>query len=87
MSIDCCQLTLTVSVGSYVVVLAKVSRTELTPPDRRRPSLVGACQKQATLPVMHSPSTLCGWLGNRVVSVLDSGAVGPGFNRSHNAVG
>jgi len=28
-----------------------------------------------------------GWLGSRVVSVLDSGAVGPGFNRSRDAVG
>ena len=28
-----------------------------------------------------------GWLGSRVVSVLDSGAEGPGSNRSLNAVG
>jgi len=28
-----------------------------------------------------------GWLGSRVVSVLDSGAEGPGFNRSRDAVG
>ena len=28
-----------------------------------------------------------GWLGNRVVSVLDSGAVGPGSNRSRDDVG
>jgi len=28
-----------------------------------------------------------GWLGSRVVSVLDSGAEGPGSNRSCNAVG
>jgi len=29
----------------------------------------------------------CGWLGGRVVSVLDSGAEGPGSNRSRDAVG
>jgi len=28
-----------------------------------------------------------GWLGSRVVSVLDSGAEGPGLNRSGDAVG
>jgi len=28
-----------------------------------------------------------GWLGSRVVSMLDSGAEGPGSNRSHDAVG
>ena len=28
-----------------------------------------------------------GWLGSRVVSVLDSGAKGPGSNRSRDAVG
>jgi len=28
-----------------------------------------------------------GWLGRRVVSVLDSGAEGPGSNRSRDAVG
>jgi len=28
-----------------------------------------------------------GWLGSRVVSVLDSGAEGPGLNRSRDAVG
>ena len=28
-----------------------------------------------------------GWLGSRVVSVLDSGAEGPGSNRSRDAVG
>ena len=28
-----------------------------------------------------------GWLGSRVVSVLDSGAEGPGSNLSHDAVG
>ena len=28
-----------------------------------------------------------GWLGSRVVSVLDSGAEGAGSNRSRNAVG
>jgi len=28
-----------------------------------------------------------GWLGGRVVSVLDSGAEGPGSNRSCDAVG
>jgi len=26
------------------------------------------------------------WLGSRVVSLLDSGAEGPGLNRSRNAV-
>jgi len=32
--------------------------------------------------------TLCiGWLGSRVVSVLDSGAEGPGSIRSRDAVG
>ena len=30
---------------------------------------------------------VCGWLGSRVVSVLDSGAEGPGTNRSRDAVG
>jgi len=30
---------------------------------------------------------LYGWLGSRVVSVLDSGAEGPGSNRSRDAVG
>ena len=30
---------------------------------------------------------LLGWLGSRVVSVLDSGAEGPGSNRSRDAVG
>jgi len=29
----------------------------------------------------------CGWLGSRVVSVLDSGDEGPGSNRSRDAVG
>jgi len=29
---------------------------------------------------------ITGWLGSRVVSVLDSGAEGPGSNRSRNAV-
>jgi len=33
---------------------------------------------------LNSPS---GWLGNRVVSVLDSGAEALGSNRSRNAVG
>jgi len=28
-----------------------------------------------------------GWLGSRVVSMLDSGAEGPGLNRSRDAVG
>jgi len=28
-----------------------------------------------------------GWLGSRVVSVLDSGAEGPGYSRSRDAVG
>ena len=28
-----------------------------------------------------------GWLGSRMVSVLDSGAEGPGSNRSRDAVG
>ena len=28
-----------------------------------------------------------GWLGSRVVSVLDSGAEGPGSNRSRDAIG
>ena len=28
-----------------------------------------------------------GWLGSRVVSVLDSGTEGPGSNRSRDAVG
>jgi len=28
-----------------------------------------------------------GWLGSRVVSVLDSGAEGPGSNHSRDAVG
>jgi len=28
-----------------------------------------------------------GWLGSRVVSVLDSGAEGPGSNRSRDTVG
>ena len=31
--------------------------------------------------------TTIGWLGSRVVSVLDSGAEGPGTNRSRDAVG
>jgi len=31
--------------------------------------------------------TVEGWLGSRVVSVLDSGAEGPGTNRSRDAVG
>jgi len=30
---------------------------------------------------------IAGWLGSRVVSVLDSGAEGPGSNRSRDAVG
>ena len=30
---------------------------------------------------------LSGWLGSRMVSVLDSGAEGPVSNRSRNAVG
>ena len=43
----------------------------------------------------HSVSDFCsvatglqcrGWLGSRVVSVLDSGAEGPGSNRSRDAV-
>jgi len=29
----------------------------------------------------------CGWLGSRVVSMLDSGVEGPGSNRSRDAVG
>ena len=33
------------------------------------------------------PTFLQGWLGSRVVSVLDSCAEGPGSNRSRNAVG
>ena len=32
-------------------------------------------------------SSHSGWLGSRVVSVLDSGAVGPGSNHSRDAVG
>ena len=31
--------------------------------------------------------SLQGWLGSRVVSVLDSGAEGPSSNRSRDAVG
>jgi len=31
--------------------------------------------------------TSYGWLGSRVVSMLHSGAEGPGSNRSHDAVG
>ena len=31
--------------------------------------------------------TLVRWLGSRVVSVMDSGAEGPGSNRSRDAVG
>jgi len=38
------------------------------------------CQKPARF--VHA-----GWLGSRVVSVLDSGAEGPGSNRSRDAVG
>jgi len=34
-----------------------------------------------------SLSAAIGWLGSRVVSVLDSGAEGPGSNRSRDAVG
>jgi len=30
---------------------------------------------------------IIGWLGSRVVSMLDSGAEGPGSNRSRDAVG
>jgi len=33
------------------------------------------------------PLLVWGWLGSRVVSVLDSGAVGLGSNRSRDAVG
>jgi len=33
------------------------------------------------------PRVRIGWLGSRVVSVLDSGAEGPGSNRSRDAVG
>jgi len=33
------------------------------------------------------PVQLLGWLGSRVVSVLDSGAECPGSNRSRDAVG
>ena len=32
----------------------------------------------------HAPT---GWLGKRVVSMLDGGAEGPGSNRSRDAVG
>jgi len=32
-------------------------------------------------------AVVVGWLGSRVVSVLDSGAVGMGSNRSRDAVG
>ena len=32
-------------------------------------------------------TVIVGWLGSRVVSVLDSGAEGPGSNRSRDAVG
>ena len=37
----------------------------------------------------HKPARFvhAGWLGSRVVSVLDSGAEGPGSNRSRDAVG
>ena len=33
------------------------------------------------------PTTALGRLGSRVLSVLDSGAEGPGSNRSRDAVG
>jgi len=35
----------------------------------------------------HNFSLYLEWLGSRVVSVLDSGAEGPGSNRSRDAVG
>jgi len=42
----------------------------------------------AALVVIIHPSSLPGeWLGSRVVSVLDSGAEGPGSYRSRDAVG
>ena len=34
-----------------------------------------------------SSGWFAGWLGSRAVSVLDSGAEGPGSNRSRDAVG
>ena len=33
------------------------------------------------------PALSKGWLGSRVISVLDSGGEGPGSNRSRDAVG
>jgi len=40
-------------------------------------SIINKCCKKHSL--HFSRSKLLGWLGSRVVSVLDSGAVGPGF--------
>jgi len=37
--------------------------------------------------IIMSIMSIKGWLGSRVVSVLDSGTEGPGSNRSHDAVG
>ena len=54
---------------------------------RRVTALSAAEQPRRRRAVDFHAVQLLGWLGSRVVSVLDSGAEGPGSNRSRDAVG
>ena len=56
--------------------------TACTPGSAPGPTLGNEYGKTLPLPL----HTVYGWLGSRVVSVLDSGAEGPGSNRSRDAV-
>ena len=47
----------------------------------------GRVREFSSNPIKPNSQTHLGWLGSRVVSVLDSGAEGPGSNRSRDAVG
>ena len=57
---------------------------------QRQPRETAVCDQRPTdrpAALLSSVTRRSDWLGSRVVSVLDSGAEGPGSNRSRNAVG
>jgi len=62
-------------------------------PCQRRRGTVTAVTRPTSCTKMHyiyprpTPGRVTGRLGSRVVSVLDSGAEGPGSNRGRDAVG
>ena len=49
--------------------------------------VISICRLRYSSRVIAAELLVQGWLGSRVVRVLDSGAEGPGFNRSRDAVG